>query len=178
MFPDQFQHRRGFTLVEILTVVVILGIASAIIIPQLGSRNDLIAAAAARTVMADLLYAQNRAIATQKPHFVQFAGSSYTVSTRDTSASARYTITNPVSRAPYIVSLGTQGTGLSDASIASVDFATQPVMGFDELGSPFSYIPASNTLTPLAQTGTITISSGSFNLQILVEPYTGELTVQ
>src|SRR5215475_9916349 len=54
--------RRGFTLVEILAVVVILGIASAIIIPQIGSRDDMKAAAAARVLIADLIYAQNLAI--------------------------------------------------------------------------------------------------------------------
>ena len=58
-----FGSRRGFTLVEILCVVVILGIASAIIIPQLGTHDDMKVAAAARTVMADLIYAQNTAIA-------------------------------------------------------------------------------------------------------------------
>jgi prepilin-type N-terminal cleavage/methylation domain-containing protein len=178
MFPSQFRRRRGFTLAEILTVLVILGIASAIIIPQIGTRSDLIAAAAARSVMADMLYAQNRAIATQKPHFIEFNGQTYTVSTRDTSASALYTITNPISNAPYTVTLGAQGSGLANASIASVSFSSQTMMGFDELGSPFSYIKGSNTMTPMAETGTVTISSGPINLQILVEPYTGELTVQ
>src|SRR4051794_19271606 len=66
------RRRAGFTLIEILAVVVILGIASAIIVPQIGSRDDQKAASAARVVMADLLYAQNRAIATQKTHYVLF----------------------------------------------------------------------------------------------------------
>ena len=39
------QHKGAFTLVEILTVVVILGIASAIIVPQISTRDDLKAAA-------------------------------------------------------------------------------------------------------------------------------------
>src|SRR4051812_1277839 len=68
--------RRGgkaaFTLVEILMVVIILGIASAVIVPNLGTRNDMNVAAAARVVMADLMYAQNRAIVTQSMTYVQF----------------------------------------------------------------------------------------------------------
>ena len=65
------RHDGGFTLVEILMVVVILGIAAACVVPQLSSRDDLKTAAAARVVMADLIYAQNRAIAVQQTvHFI------------------------------------------------------------------------------------------------------------
>src|SRR5215212_8481809 len=64
--------RRAFTLIEILTVVLILGIASAIIAPQIGSRNDVKVRAAARVVVADLMYAQNMAIAQQKWMYVKF----------------------------------------------------------------------------------------------------------
>lgn len=43
------QHRpTAFTLAEILTVVVIIGIASAIVIPQISNRNDLRLASATR----------------------------------------------------------------------------------------------------------------------------------
>ena len=52
--PARLRARRGFTLVEILTVVLILGIASAIIAPQIGSRGDLKVRAAARVLVSDL----------------------------------------------------------------------------------------------------------------------------
>src|SRR5688572_24441187 len=64
--------RRAFTLVEILAVVVILGIASAIIIPQIGTRDDMRAAAAARIVVSDLIYAQNLAISSGTAAYVRF----------------------------------------------------------------------------------------------------------
>src|SRR5262245_1732270 len=92
----------GFTLVEILVVVVILGIASAIIIPQIGSRDDLTAASATRVIMADLIYAQNRAIATQKWHYVQFDGQRYVLYDQTPPATPNLTlaIQNPVSLDP------------------------------------------------------------------------------
>ena len=75
--------RAGFTLIEILVVVVILGIAAAVIVPQIGSRADLKATSAARLIMADLIYVQNRSISQQKYHYIQFdpATASYTVNT-------------------------------------------------------------------------------------------------
>src|SRR2546421_10931160 len=62
----------GFTLVEILVVVIILGIAGAIIVPSIGSRNDLKAAAAAREIIADLIYTQNLAVTSQGNRYVKF----------------------------------------------------------------------------------------------------------
>lgn len=50
-------QRRAFTLIEILVVVVIIGIGAAVIVPNLGTRNDLMAQAATRVLMADLIYA-------------------------------------------------------------------------------------------------------------------------
>src|SRR4051812_47762470 len=66
------RRSSGFTLAEILAVVVILGIASAIIIPQIGTRDDMRVKAAARTLIADLIYAQNLAISTGQTVYVRF----------------------------------------------------------------------------------------------------------
>ena len=48
MLRNIHQVRRGFTLAEILVVVVILGLVSAVVVPQIGSRSDLRCAAGAR----------------------------------------------------------------------------------------------------------------------------------
>src|SRR5205809_396269 len=89
---------KGFTLVEIL-VVVILGIAGAIIVPSIGTRDDLKAAAAARVIMADLIYTQNLSITSQGNRYIAFdtAGQKYQVND-----SAGAVIQHPVNHVPYV----------------------------------------------------------------------------
>lgn len=179
--PDS-PRARAFTLVEILVVVTILGIAAAIIVPQMGSRGDLKAAAAARLIMADLIYAQNRAISTQTKHYVTFSTSSTPQSYRIvTSMTPLVNITHPITKASeYAVTFGTNGTpGLSDISLGTVSFEGKTTIAFDELGVPYYYDPGSNTTTALSTSGgsTIAVTCGTFTLTISIEPYTGEIKV-
>lgn len=180
--------RRAFTLVEILVVVVILGIAAAVIVPQMGTRDDLRVAAAARMVMADLIYAQNRAIATQQKHFVTFDTTSTTkayILRRATSLSpvTLVNVQHPITKdATYGVSFGIKNSAMEHVTLGTVSFEGYTTVVFDELGVPMYYDPGNPTtpLTPLATTdgSTIQITSGKFTLTITVQPYTGEITVK
>ncbi|MGH7177986.1 MAG: pilus assembly FimT family protein, partial [Tepidisphaeraceae bacterium] len=138
--PTIQSKRRGFTLVEILMVVVILGIVSAVIIPQLGTRDDLKAAAAARLIMSDLIYALNRAIATQTKHYVRFNGQQYSISNNTALTPIEHPLKPASSSGLYVITLGPGGTpGLETVSISSTSFAGQTTIGFDDLGQPFAF---------------------------------------
>lgn len=167
----------GFTLVEILMVVVILGIASAVIVPQLGSRGDLRAAAAARLVMSDLTYAQNRAIAQQKKHYVRFFGQQYSVCDSSALTAIDHPLKPAQSSGKYIITFGAGGTyGLDQSSLGAVNFAAKSIIGFNDLGEPFAFDGV--TETPLTASGTIIVQSGGISLTIQIEPFTGEASVQ
>jgi prepilin-type N-terminal cleavage/methylation domain-containing protein len=174
--------RNAFTLVEILVVITILGIAAAVIVPELGTRGDLKAAAAARLVMADLIYAQNRAIATQTRHYVKFDSAGTPQNYRlVTSVTPLTDIQHPLTKASnYLVTFGSGGTaGLTDISLGTVSIEGKTTLVFDELGVPYAYDAVANTTTALTTTGgsTIPVKCGNFTLTITVEPYTGEIKV-
>jgi prepilin-type N-terminal cleavage/methylation domain-containing protein len=177
MLTVRSQHRGGFTLIEILVMVIILGIASAIIVPQIGSHDDLKVAAAARLVMADLIYAQNRSISLQKMHYVQFDLTNKKYSLLSAVSPATI-ITHPVNKTTYTMTFGSGGSrGLGDVSLYSVNFDSQLTLAFDELGTPQAYNPSTGSTSELSN-GSIVVKSGTVSLTIHVEPYTGEITVQ
>jgi type II secretion system protein H len=68
------KRNDGFTIIELLTVVVVFGIIAAIGIPTIRSYSRSIdIQAAASQMAADMWYARQRAIATSEPHSVFFA---------------------------------------------------------------------------------------------------------
>jgi len=168
---------RAFTLVEILCVVVILGIASAIIIPQMGSRDDLRAAAGARLVISDLMYAQNLAISRQRKHYIQFVGNQYMMLSRNVDTDPLLVVTHPVSKNPYVTTFNDRTAGLDGVTLDPVNFGGggATILGFDDLGEPFYYNGA--VATPLTAPATIVVRSGNHSLTVSIEPFTGDASV-
>ncbi len=174
----------GFTLIEILAVLVILGVASALVVPQLGSRNDISVSAAARTVMADLMYAQSYAITNQKTVYVQFnvVGGSYSLLSAPPTGTLQY-LRNPLkTTANYTQAFGgNSGLAIKNATLLSASFDGKTVLAFDQYGSPLYWDPAMNGGsggTAAMVNGSIVIKSGTLNMTISVEAFTGALSAQ
>ncbi len=175
--------RPAFTLAEILTVVTIIGIAAAVILPQLGSRDDLKAATAARIVMADLIYAQNHAITTQQPHYIVFQNlgpsASYGIATTPAPAADTDYVLQPVNQIKYVQTFGPGGTpGLDQVALTSASFnGNKTTLAFDPLGSPWAYGATADTGLELTS-GWVQLTCGSKSLWIVIGPFTGEITIQ
>jgi general secretion pathway protein H len=178
-------RKSAFTLVEILVVLVIMGIASAVVIPQLGTRDDLKVASAARTLTADLIYAQNLAISQQKYIYIRFdtANNNYKLLSV-ASSSGDTLLSHPIMQQSYIQQFGAASSSLSSVSIQSVDFdgvdntiSDEFTLAFDEMGAPFAFCYDVNNQSDL-KSGTIVLKSGGFTTTITVQPYTGEILVQ
>ena len=178
-------RRRGFTLVEILAVLVIIGIASAIVVPHLGTRDDLRCAAAARIAVADLIYAQNVAISTQKTVYVKFDVTNKNYTLLSTAATGGdVAMTNPLTQQTYTQIFGSASKGLETVNLGSAVFdGIDPnytncfTIAFDEMGAPYAFSYSQSNKNDLKD-GTIVLTSGSFSTTITVSPYTGEIKVQ
>jgi hypothetical protein len=180
-------------LIEILSVVIVLGIASAIVIPQLSSHGDLDAASAGRVIMSDLLYAQNLAITTQGNPTNQSTNTlPYVIVSFDTthqqygvyyfnSTTQQLTLlTHPVSKEEYLVAFG--GTGplsIENATLTSANFGGgNSAVAFDSTGIPYSFNTSTNLATAISGSGTIVVGSGNYSSTVTVEQDTGDISVQ
>lgn len=166
---------RAFTLIEILVVVVILGIAAAIVVPAIGSRSDLKATSAARMIMADLIYTQNRSISQQRWHWVRFDLTNQSYEVLDQVDPSAVLIKHPVEASDFVVKLGTDGAKpIQDVTFETVNFDGKLILAFDELGTPHSYDAGTKAMTAMAA-GKIVLACGAIKLTITVEPFSGEL---
>lgn len=152
---------RGYTLIEVLVVVTIVGIVGAIVVPQMVRPGALQIQAAARALISDLLVAQNEAIAQQSPRrvVVDVEQNLYRVAdSGNTTIAASWQ-----SGSQYLVDFGNdqrfQGVRLDAADIDGESFVE-----FDELGAP-------------RNGGTIDLVAGSLRYRITIAPFTGRVTV-
>jgi len=169
--------RAGFTLIEIMCVVVVLAIAAAMIVPSVSDNSSLNAAAAARTVMADLIYAQNQAINTQQYVYVTFNVTDQTYSLCSSMSPLAY-LTDPIAQTNYTRTFGSGSTPLASCTLLTANLSgNATTLAYDPLGSPCVY---SGTLPPasLATTASIAVQCGSTQVTINIEPDSGELSVQ
>ncbi len=173
---DSFRAARGYTLVEVLVVVTILGVAGMMVVPTLGQTDVLRVQGAVRAVVADMTFAQADALAYQEQRAVVFDlnENAYTLvavfdGAVDPAANALFDPRGPGQQ--YIVDLDDPVFG--NAQIGEADFDGDAILIFDELGgpviSPGSDVPGS--------TGSVDIIGSSSRLRITVEAFTGHITV-
>jgi len=195
---------KGFTLIEILLVVAILAITTAVVVPMFASGHITVQiSAASRTVMSDLMFIQNSAITQQRRMFVY--------SINDPSGVRAYTVASfipplpnplptptwaqintvggnggfageflrhPISKRNYLQTFGPGAEGAFNRTRLhgfTANNANVTVFGFDDLGQPIG-ANGQPLLHPVLVR--ITNVAGDISTTLVISPLTGEISVQ
>ena len=167
--------RRGYTLVEVLVLVAILGVASAIVIPSVGSSGVLRAQAAVRAVVSDIAFAQSDAMAFQSGRAVYFdvAANRYVVCAVVNGSVVPETdaLYDPHRKTGFM-DLDLDDGDFGGAFLESVNIDGGTMIVFDEQGAPVA-APGSNSPSG---GGTITILGEGVRYIIDIDGFTGHIT--
>jgi type II secretory pathway pseudopilin PulG len=179
------RHRFAYTLVELLIVIGVLGMAGAIVVPSLQNEDDTDVQAAVRKLIGDLSFAQSDALARQEYRRVHFFddGRGYCI-VRETAATyadafdpatADYVndpLGSPGSLGRYIVDFSLdnrfQNVRVESASIdgGGRDIVYDPIGGTIQAGDA----PGSG--------GTIVLVAAESRFEISLSAFTGKLSVR
>ncbi len=156
----------GYTLVEVLIIVAILGVAAAIVVPQMLAAGTLGVQAAARIIIADILFAQNDAIAKQRTRKIVFDPASESYSLTDENDAVLSANWKGGGGNNYVIDF-VADTRFQGVVIVSANFggATPQTLEFDDLGGPLNG-------------GTVEIEFQGQRYRITVASFTGRVTVE
>ncbi len=152
----------GFTLIELMIVIVIIGIAAAMAIPMMSSAASFQIRAAANMVAADLEYAKSLAISRGQPYSVVFDVDNESYEIVDQSDGP---VAHPITKDPsYVVSFR-NNSRVDRVDIDEANFDGLAKVTFDYLGSPSS------------NSGLVTLQAGDAQKTVGVEAVTGYISV-
>lgn len=186
--PSRLREASGFTLVELLITVAVLGVATVMVIPSMTQTNGLRVQAAVRLIVSDIAFAQADAMAYQSRRAIVFgqvgrpgAGATYSYVSGNgyTLAEPTGNVLDLAANAMYDPAEATKPLfrDLDDpvyggSSITAANFSGGNLLIFDELGGPVTTLTGSEPAS-----GTIDVSAISDGFRITVAPYTGYVTV-
>lgn len=191
LYPPE-SRRGGYTLIELLIVIAVLGLAGALLVPHLVDQNSLTVQAAVRQLIADLSFAQSDALAHQEYRRVHFYGDgrgycllrvdegNYAEEFNEATADYVYDPLATASEAGRYVIDFTADDRFEGVTITSVniDGAGEGIGGD---GADTVYDPLGGTIRSggLPGTGgTIVLTANDDDYEVTLSPFTGKLTVR
>lgn len=165
------KEENGFTLIEIILVIIVLGIIAVVVSLNLGSLGDIKLNNAVKKIVGDIRYAQQLAIATQSRHGLTIDSTQIYSVHKDTGG-VDTDIKDPTNLGnDFIVNFDTyqqgQLTGVRFSS--TTPFCGGSVIEFNSIGAPTD---TNGTLL----TCTSSIGFAGSSSTITIEPNTGKLT--
>lgn len=170
-------QRDGFTLVELVIIMLILVIVAAAVIPSIGDTTGIRMSATARKLQSDIASAQSLAMTGGQRYRVYFNAAPAPVAgyavVNDIDGDAAWGEAGEFARDP--VGGGSLSVTLNTGTYAGVTISAVGFTGsfveFDTLGRPY------DNGGLLAVANTVTLAGGSATQTVTVTPQTGRVTV-
>ena len=162
--------QKGFTIIETIMVIVIIGIMAAVAIPRFNAFYGIKLGGVSKKVVSDIRYVQRLAVSRHQSYNLNFS----------TNPTNRYTVTvvagggyvkDPFSRQDFIVNFNTD-PHYGGIRIAAATFGGG-ILQFDWQG-----IPCNSAGLPLATDNSLTLSYQGNSKTIVVTRDTGRVAIQ
>src|SRR5713226_929493 len=155
---------RGFTLTELVMVIVVVAIIAAIALPRMGN-DPILVSTQAEQLAGDIRYVQSLAMTQAQRYRINLNATGYTFTLADAGGTpVAHPLTGSTAQINWNsgIAITLPPTGLPNNLVA-----------FDGRGAPYTDNVAT---TVLAVTATIVLTRGSASQQITIAPETGKVT--
>jgi len=171
--PEVVCLYSGFTIVELVIIILVIGILAVVALPRFFATSDFEARGYYDTVMNTLRYAQRTAVAQRRAVYIKLDTSTGQVSlcfANHATVACSSEVPKPTGESPYVVNAP------SDVTLALSPAPANNTLFFDSLGRPFASndsTPSESSSTSSFSTLTVTVGGGGLSRTFTVERESG-----
>lgn len=177
------RNQSGYSLAEMLAVVLVLSLAAAVTIPNLSASDPSKLDLAAQEIAHAMRYARSEAIRTGEPHGFRQQSSSkrirvFSIDPNTTPWTELYDVRHPISKKIYDIDLDehpfARVDGVSADRVYSAACSQAGIVHFDASGIP----RCTNPETVLLEQYDVTLTLGSHTRVVSLDRLTGRVSIQ